>query len=82
MRELRHLHKKGAANFKTGGLGPLTEINIFEVWVCVEGHPCSINNPADTFFCWVIDERKAKGGEVAPDQYVPWNHNENLDLLK
>ena len=81
LRELRQRDKEGGTNFKTGGLGPLMKPHIYEVWVCVEGHYCSNNNPTDKFFCWVIDERKARHGEVAPDQYVAWNHNAILQMV-
>ena len=34
------------------------------------------------FFCWVLDETKVKSvGEVAPDQWVPWNHHAHLQLV-
>ena len=34
------------------------------------------------FFCWVLDETKAKNGEVAPEQYIAWNHNANLQIVE
>jgi len=53
----------------------------YEVWLCVEDHYCSIY-PTDKFFCWVLDETKVNSvGEVAPDQWVPWNHNAHLQLV-
>ena len=48
---------------------------------CIYDHYCS-SHPTDKFFCWVRDETKAKNGEVAPDQYVPWNHNANLQIVE
>jgi hypothetical protein len=30
----------------------------------------------------VLDETKATNGEVAPGQYVAWNHNANLQIVE
>ena len=81
-RELRNRYKESRPpNFKTGGLGPLMQPGRYEVWLCVEDHYCSIH-PTDKFFCWVLDETKVKSvGEVAPDQWVPWNHHAHLQLV-
>jgi hypothetical protein len=82
MQELRNRYKESRPPiFKTGGLGPLMQPHLYEVWVCIYDHYCS-NHPTDKFFCWVLDETKAKNGEVAPDQYVPWNHNANLQIVE
>jgi hypothetical protein len=42
---------------------------------------CS-NNPTDKYFCWVLDESKAKNGEVAPGQYVTWDYNGNFQIVE
>lgn len=82
MQELRNRNKESRPpNFKTGGLGPLMQPDLYEVWVCIEDHYCS-NHPTDRFFCWVLDETKAQNGEVVPDQYVAWNHNANLQIVE
>ena len=45
--ELRNRFKASLPpNFKTGGLGPLMQAGVFEVWVCIENHYCS-NHPVD-----------------------------------
>ena len=69
--------------FKTGGLGPWMQPHHYEMCGCIYDHYCS-NHPTDSdkFFCWVRDETKAKNGEVAPDQYVLWNHNANLEIVE
>mmetsp|Transcript_39008 Transcript_39008/g.62854 ORF Transcript_39008/g.62854 Transcript_39008/m.62854 type:complete len:131 (-) Transcript_39008:654-1046(-) len=69
-----------APRFKTGGLGKLMEAGVFEVYVCVQGHPCS--GSIDAWFCWVLDERKATPYETAPDQWVAWGRTEQLKLLQ
>ena len=30
----------------------------------------------------MLDETKAKNGEVAPEQYIAWNHNANLQIVE
>ena len=71
-----------APNFKTGSLArPLRQPGLYEVWVCIEEHYCS-NHPTDKYFCWVLDESKAKNGEGAPGQYVPWDYNANLQIVE
>ena len=32
-------------------------------------------------FCWVVDERITLRGERAPEQYVPWGYNSDLELF-
>ena len=45
--ELRNRYKASLPpNFKTGGLGPLMQAGVYEVWVCIEDHYCS-NHPVD-----------------------------------
>ena len=45
--ELRNRYKSSLPpNFKIGGLGPLTQAGVYEVWVCIEDHYCS-NHPVD-----------------------------------
>lgn len=83
-KELRDEHKERyKANlplkFRTGALGPLMQHNLFEVWLCLEDHYCS--HPDDTWFCWVIDESVARPRERAPDQYIAWGHNSDLQLF-
>eukprot|EP00290_Baffinella_frigidus_P019541 CAMPEP_0180215338 /NCGR_PEP_ID=MMETSP0987-20121128/15454_1 /TAXON_ID=697907 /ORGANISM="non described non described, Strain CCMP2293" /LENGTH=401 /DNA_ID=CAMNT_0022174013 /DNA_START=74 /DNA_END=1279 /DNA_ORIENTATION=+ len=53
--------------FQTGGLGDLTVVPRFEVWLCVEGHACGED------FCFVFDE---EGNE-----FVPWGPNSQLRLF-
>ena len=81
--ELRKRYKESRApNFKTGSLArPLRQPGLYEVWVCIEEHYCS-NHPTDKYFCWVLDESKAKNGEGAPGQYVPWDYNANLQIVE
>jgi hypothetical protein len=66
--------------FKMGSLGPLKQPDRFEVWICIEDHYCA-NHPTDKYFCWVLNETKSKNGEVAPGQYVPWDHNTKLQIV-
>jgi len=54
--------------------------NMFEVWLCVEGHTCS--RPNGNWFCWVVDESIAFPDERAPDQYVAWGYNSDLRLFE
>ena len=80
--ELRQRYKElRPPIFKTGGLGPLMQHDHFEVWICIENHYCA-NHPTDKYFCWVLDETKARDGEIAPDQYVAWDHNANLQIVE
>jgi hypothetical protein len=70
-------------NFKIGGLGTLMQPTLYEVWVRIQVHYCSNHHTDIFFFCWVIDETKAKNGEVGPDQrlYVASGHNANLQTV-
>jgi len=68
-----------ASKYKTGGLGRLMVEGVFEAWVCLAGHECSARH--DEFFCWVVDERIALVKERAPEQYVPWGNNADLELF-
>lgn len=65
--------------FETGGLGHLMVVNVYEVWVCVAEHACS--DPIHEYFCWVVDETKANPHENAPNQYVAWGNNKDLELV-
>ena len=84
LKELRQRQKEGSfPRFKTGGLGPLSQPGVFEIWVCIEDHDCSGNiPPQDGWFCWVIDERIALPSEQAPGQWVAWGHNCDLHLAR
>ena len=33
------------------------------------------------YFCWVLDETKATPHENAPEQYLAWGHNKDLQLV-
>jgi hypothetical protein len=81
--ELRQRHNANMpTSFKIGGLGTKMRADLFEVWVCVEGHYCAgTSHPMDGWFCWVIDERIAQPVEHAPQQYVAWGHNYDLQLV-
>jgi len=82
LKQLRQGYKdNNPPNFRTGGLGPLMQPDLFEVWVCVENHFCS-THPTDHWFCWTISESIAKDGEKTPDQYVAWGPNAVLGLVK
>ena len=74
-RSKTNLHVK----YRTGGLGVLMQQTLFEVWLCVEEHNCS--HPNGDWFCWVVDESVAFPDERAPDQYVAWGYNSDLNLF-
>ena len=52
------------------------------MWVCIEEHYCFNHYRTEKYFCWVLDESKAKNGEVAPGQYVPSDYNANLQIVE
>ncbi|KAJ1472131.1 REJ domain-containing protein [Baffinella frigidus] len=54
-----------------GGLGPLSEMPRFQVWLCEEGHACA--NGTSAFFCFVFDEEKRV--------FVPWGPDSQLRLV-
>jgi len=63
MKELRQRYKDNMTpNYKTGGLGPLMQSHLYEVWVCVEHHFCSthptdqvvMNSLCDTLRKWAV----------------------------
>ncbi|EKX35945.1 hypothetical protein GUITHDRAFT_117860 [Guillardia theta CCMP2712] len=62
----------GRVAFKTGGLGMLAIHGLYEVWVCIQNHPCALD-PADPSFCWVYNEMETT--------WIPWGENSNLQLF-
>jgi len=39
-------------SISAGGLGKLMEVDVFEVYLCTVGHPCS--GSPDAWFCWSL----------------------------
>ncbi|EKX37821.1 hypothetical protein GUITHDRAFT_144657 [Guillardia theta CCMP2712] len=48
------------------------EMSVYEVWVCLENHPCALH-PVDTYFCWVFNEMT--------QSWVPFGENVDLKLV-
>ena len=59
---------RGTIAFATGGLGKMMEVGGYEVWLCLEHHPCG-----DPYFCFVYHE----GQNV----FTPWAENSILNLV-
>merc|ERR1712216_815818 len=60
---------KTGFSFLTGGLGKMTEIGSYEVWLCVEDHACG-----DPWFCLVYHEESKV--------FIPWAENSLLGLVE
>lgn len=88
-KELVDRFKHGQAPvWNTGGLGRRMHQGRFEMWLCLKEHQCVAASSPGDWFCFVLDEELAvsKGGPRsealnAPEQWVPWGLNSDLNLF-